>query len=144
MLANEDASPVLLLQSCTLWPTRLRPGAMTAVLHPPVPFVQAEEPFSLLPGGVTLLDVHGPTYLDYDVVIKMLKKSWWKKSRKIQKSAKSLPHHQEHSGPLQRKITFPEYNARESKQNRLGAVRGVFQDITLYSLSPPSPCNCST
>lgn len=75
MLAKEDASPVLLLQPHTLWPASLRPGTMSTILHPPAPFVRAEKPFSLLPGGNTLLDVHGPTYPDYNMVIKMLKKS---------------------------------------------------------------------
>lgn len=39
MLANVDASPVLVLQSCILRLARLRPGTVSTILHPLAPFV---------------------------------------------------------------------------------------------------------
>lgn len=106
MLAHEDTSPMLLLQSQNLRLARLRPGTMSTILHPPTPLVWAKEHFSQLPGDHTLQGVHGPTYPDYNEVIRTLEKSWWKK-RTIQMTAKITVSSQGTSWPFVKENLIP-------------------------------------
>lgn len=131
MLTSEGASPVLLLQSLTSRPARPRPEAKSTLFHPPCPICLSVR--GQHASGSAWSHLGGMKHGDQDAE-KVMEEKRRGKFRRVQ--IHHLITSTQHS-PLQRKVTFTDCRARESKWNGQAAVRGFFQYIIPYSSCRP-------
>lgn len=135
---------MLLLQSCSWWLVRLRPGTVSTTLHPPALFVQAEKPFTPCQEIIHFWMTMVPLILTITWSSRCWKSQGGKRGEKLKRVQNHCLILRHIVALCKGKITFHDCNAAESKQNGLAATRDVFQDcipflLFLPATAPPRP-----